>query len=68
MKVIYSKHGNDKRILYGLTKEQVERAIKRGATIKQTGGYLASYRELRIPYKKLNENTYYVLLCKNYLY
>ena len=60
MKVIYSKHANDKRILYGLTKEQIDRAIKRGATVKQTDGYLAAYREIKIAYKKLNKEIYYI--------
>ena len=60
MKIIYSKHANDKRILYALTKEQVERAVKHGATVKQTDGYLTSYRELRIAYKKLNDEVHYI--------
>jgi len=60
MKIIYNKHANDKRILYALTKEQVERAVKIGATVKQTDGYLASYMELRIAYKKLDNNIYYI--------
>ena len=60
IKIIYSKHANDKRILYGLTKEQIERAVKLGATVKQTDGYLASYREVKIAYKKLNEEVYYL--------
>ena len=60
LKVIYSKHANDKRILYGLTKEQVERAIKRGATAKQTDGYLASYREIKIAYRKPDKEVCYI--------
>jgi len=60
MDIIYSKHSNDKRILYGLTKEQIRRAVMRGATVKQTDGYLASYREIRIAYKKLNKEVYYI--------
>ena len=60
LEVIYSKHANDKRVLHGYTKEQIERAIKRGATAQQTDGYLASFREIRIAYKKLNEKIYYI--------
>ncbi|MBI2105907.1 hypothetical protein HYT56_03660 [Candidatus Woesearchaeota archaeon] len=60
MKIIYSKHANDKRILYAFTKEQIERAVKLGATTKQTDGYLASYKELRIAYKKLDKKIYYI--------
>ncbi|MBI2106437.1 hypothetical protein HYT57_00480 [Candidatus Woesearchaeota archaeon] len=60
IKIIYSKHANDKRMVYGLTKEQIERALKMGATVKQTDGYLASYREIKIAYKKLDEKTYYL--------
>ncbi|HLC57741.1 MAG TPA: hypothetical protein VJH95_04165 [Candidatus Nanoarchaeia archaeon] len=60
IKIIYSKHASDKRILYGLTKEQIERAVVRGATSPQTEGYLASYREIRIAYKKLGNNIYYL--------
>lgn len=60
IKIIYSKHANDKRMLYGLTKEQIGRAVQRGATTPQTDGYLASYREIRIAYKKLGKNVYYL--------
>ena len=60
IKTIYSKHANDKRILYSLSKEQIEKAIKRGATSKQTDGYLASYKEIKVAYKKLNKEIYYI--------
>jgi len=60
IKIIYSKYANDKRVLYGLTKEQIERAVKRGATVNQTGGYLASYGEIKVAYKKLDKETYYL--------
>ncbi len=60
VEIIYSKHANDKRILYGLSKEQIERAVKRGAISKQTDGFLASYREIKIAYKKLDGEGYYL--------
>ena len=60
VRIIYSKHANDKRMLYALTKEQVEMAVKRGATAKQTDGCLASYKEIRIAYKKLGKDVYYL--------
>ncbi len=60
IKIIYSKHANDKRILYGLSKDQIERTVRRGATSKQTDGYLVSYREIKIAYRKLDQETYYL--------
>ena len=60
VRIIYSKHANDKRMLYALTKEQVEMAVKRGATAKQTDGYLTSYREIKVAYKKLGKEVYYI--------
>ena len=66
IKIIYSKHANDKRILYGFTHEQIERAVKRGATTLQTDGCLASYMEIRVAYKKLEKNVYYLKTVYTY--
>ncbi|MBU2639488.1 MAG: hypothetical protein KKG75_02140 [Nanoarchaeota archaeon] len=60
IKAIYSKHANDKRILYRFSKEQIETVIKRGATSKQTDGYLTAYKEIKVAYKKINKETYYI--------
>lgn len=55
MRLILTKHANDRRILYGLSKEQIKRCIKMGARIKQTNGYLASYTYLKVAYKKVGK-------------
>jgi len=58
--IILSKHADDKRILNGLTKEDIKNAIKFGSKIKQTEGYLSSYLYIKVAYKKLKENVYFV--------
>ncbi len=60
IRIVLSKHANDKRILYGLSKEHIKRCILRGGKIKQANGYLASYTYLKVAYKKIGKNLYYV--------
>lgn len=58
IEIIISKHAKEKMVIHGITKEQIKVAIERGAKIKQTEGYLASYTYLKVAYKKIGENTY----------
>lgn len=60
IRIVLSKHANDRRILYGLSKEQIKRCIQIGGRINQTNGYLASYTYLKVAYKKIDKNLYYV--------
>lgn len=55
-----SQHATDKIFWLGVTKQQVAEAIAKGSKFRQTDGFLASYRYLRVAYKKIGENTYKV--------
>ena len=60
IRIILSKHANDRRILYGLSEQQIKNCILRGSRLKQTDGFLASYTYLKVAYKKIGEDLYYV--------
>ena len=42
----------------GIDENQIIRAIKHGAKIKQTNGYLSSYTYFKVAYKKIGEDYY----------
>lgn len=56
--LIITKHAKERMIQYGITKEQIKMAIERGAKIRQTEGYLASFTYIKVAYKKVGEETY----------
>ena len=58
--VILGKHADDKRILNGLTKEDIKKAIKFGGKTRQTDGYLASYTYIKVAYKEIKPNVYFI--------
>ncbi len=49
--VIYKKHALDMMTDRGITKKQVEIALKRGSKFKQTDGLLAKYSYYSVAYK-----------------
>ncbi len=51
MQLILTKHVQDQMILRGIDKEQIIRAIQRGAKVRQTDGLLAIYAYIRVAYK-----------------
>tara|TARA_Y100000310_G_C20566464_1_gene755745 strand:+ start:568 stop:774 length:207 start_codon:yes stop_codon:yes gene_type:complete len=53
-------HAKKRMVMHGITNEQIKRAITRGAKVKQTEGYLASYTYLKVAYKKIGKNIYKV--------
>ena len=53
-----TKHASDKMLLLGLTRLQVENAIKRGSKFNQTDGYLAVYGYIKVAYKIIDRNVY----------
>ena len=53
-----TRHAQDKMIFLGVTKEQVKNVILRGSKFKQTDGYLAVYRYLKVAYKIIGKNVY----------
>ena len=53
-----TKHAKEKMIIHGISKEQIKIAIQRGAKVKQTEGYLASYTYIKVAYKKIGANIY----------
>ena len=50
-----TRHAKERMISRGLTTEQIRRAIKMGATIKQTDGYESSYTYYSICWKKTGD-------------
>ena len=53
-----TKHAKDKALWFGITDEEIKRAISRGSKFKQTDGYLTVYTYVTVAYKKIGENTY----------
>lgn len=60
MKIILSKHASDKKILQGITTDELKRCIKRGGKVRQTDGLLASYTYFKVAYKKLSDDVYFI--------
>lgn len=60
MHILMTKHAKDKQILLGINIQEIKDAIKRGAKIKQTDSYLASYGYLRVAYKTIGKEIYKV--------
>ena len=55
-----TKHATEKMLWLGVSKQQVAEAIVKGSKFNQTDGFLASYKYLRVAYKKLGRNSYKV--------
>ena len=53
-----TKHAQDKMILLGITKEQIKNTILMGSKFKQTDGYLAIYRYVKVAYKIIGKDVY----------
>ncbi|MEK6960480.1 MAG: DUF4258 domain-containing protein [Nanoarchaeota archaeon] len=58
MELLLTVHAKERMAQHAITKDQIKEAIQKGATIKQTDGYLASYTFLKVAYKRLDEETY----------
>ncbi len=58
VEIVITKHAKEKMALHGITNEQVKIAIKHGAKVNQTDGFLASYTYIKVAYKKVAETTY----------
>jgi hypothetical protein len=50
-KVIYRQHALDMMTERGITRKQVEVALKRGSRFKQTEGFLVRYSYFSVAYK-----------------
>ena len=53
VEIIYKKHAVEMMAERGITKEQVEVALKRGNKFKQTDGLLAKHSYYAVAYKKI---------------
>lgn len=51
MKLVITKHAQERMDLNGISEEQIKMAIQRGARIPQTEGFLAVYTYIRVAYK-----------------
>lgn len=51
MKLIITKHAQERMDINGISDEQIKIAIQRGARIPQTEGFVAVYTYIRVAYK-----------------
>ncbi|MBT5022623.1 DUF4258 domain-containing protein [Candidatus Woesearchaeota archaeon] len=56
IKIVYKKHAVEMMTERGITRTQVEFAIKRGCKFKQTDGFLARYSYFAVAYKIVGKN------------
>lgn len=56
--LLITRHAKEKMIIHGVNMEQVRTAITRGAKVRQTEGWLASYCYLKVAYRKIGAQTY----------
>jgi len=59
-----TRHAKERMVSRGITIEQIKRAIKIGATIKQTDGYESSYSYLLVDWKKIGDDVYKIKTIK----
>ena len=59
-----TRHAKERMVSRGITIEQIKRAIKIGATIKQTDGYESSYLYLLVDWKKIGDDVYKIKTIK----
>ena len=64
MKLKLTRHAKQRMVARGITIEQIKRAIKMGARIKQTNGYESSYSYILVDWKKIGVDTYKVKTVK----
>lgn len=55
MKLLLTKHAKEKMVERGIALEQIKQAIRMGARIKQTDGYLSSYSYFLVAWKMSGE-------------
>ena len=64
MRLKLTRHAKERMINRGITIEQIKRAIKMGATIKQTDGYESSYSYFLVDWKKIGDDVYKIKTIK----
>ncbi len=58
MKLLITKHAKERMADKAVSKEMVIEAIRKGAKINQTDGYLASYGYIKVAYKIIGDEYY----------
>ena len=51
MKYVFTTHAREQMMTRGITAPEAIQAIERGSKIRQTDGFLASYRYIQVAYK-----------------
>ena len=59
-----TRHAKIRMISRGITVEQIKRAIKMGATVRQTDGYESSYSFFLVDWKKIGDDVYKIKTVK----
>jgi hypothetical protein len=60
----FTRHAKERMVTRGLTTEQVKRAIRMGAKIKQTDGYESHYTYYSVCWEKIGPDIYKVKTIK----
>jgi hypothetical protein len=55
MRLIITKHAQQRMDLNGITEDQIRMAIQRGAKTVQTEGFLVVYTYIRVAYRIIND-------------
>lgn len=56
--LVLTRHAKERMAEHAITREQVKEAIRKGAKVQQTDGYLASFTYIKVAYKKIGEEMY----------
>ncbi len=55
MELILTAHAKERMVQHTITKAMIKEVIKKGAKIRQTDGFLASYTYIKVAYKQIGE-------------
>lgn len=58
MKLLITKHAKERMADKAVSKEMIMDAIKKGAKVRQTNGYLASHGYIKVAYKIIGDEHY----------
>lgn len=60
MIILLTKHAKERMAEKGISVGMIKEAISKGALVRQTGGYLATYTYLVVAYKIVKQGVYKV--------
>jgi hypothetical protein len=60
--VMYSRHARLRMVERGKTEKEIKEAILKGSKTIQDGKIIASYRNVRVVFRKMNEDCYVITI------